>query len=139
MPTTRQTTTEDSVVVTRVGESVWILRPIETLASRAVAVLRDTFLEAVDSGAQNVVIDLSEVDTIAAEGASTLLAMADLMLGRNGSLWIADRWPEGAGPTLRPIEEHGPRALLGVSAVLDAALERLSPDISDDRPAGNGR
>lgn len=134
MPITRQATTDESVVVTRVGESVWILRPIEALESGTVDVLRDTFLEAVDSGAQNVVVDLSEIDAIAAEGASTLVAMADLMLGRNGILWIADRWSEGAGHTLRPIEEHGPRALVGVSTALEAALEQLSLEVSEARP-----
>lgn len=132
MPIRRQATTEESVVVTRVGESVWILRPIETLESRTVDVLRDTFLEAVDSGAQSVVVDLSEVDAIAIEGASTLVAMADLMLGRNGCLWIAARWSECEGHTLRPIEEHGPRALVGASSALDAALEQLSLDAPDD-------
>ena len=53
----------------------------------------------------------------------TLVAMADLMLGRGGVLWIAARWADGAGHTLRAIEEHGPDALLGVTPALDAALE----------------
>ena len=139
MPITRQTTTEESVVVTRVGGSVWILRPIEALEGHAVANLRDTFLEAVDSAAQSVVIDLSEIDAIAADGASTLLAMADLMLGRNRSLWITDRWSDDAGHTLRPIDDHGPRAFLGVSAALDAALEQLSLDMPGACPPGDVR
>lgn len=128
---------EDSLVVKRIGETTWILRPKEALESRTVDVLRDRFLEAVDSGGQHVVVDLSDVDTIASEGAATLVAMADLMLGRSGALWIAARWPEGAGHTLRPIEEHGPQALVGVTPALDAALELLSLDAPDDRsPAG---
>ena len=134
MQITRQARTSDSVVVRRVGESVWILRPIQALESGTVDALRDTFLEAVDSGAQTVVVDLSAIDAIASVGASTLLAMADLMLGRNGSLWIADRRREGAGHTLRPINKQGSSALVGVSTALDAALEQLSLDPSEERP-----
>lgn len=138
MTISRQATKNDSIAVRRIGEWVWILRPIEELASDTVDALRDAFLEAVDSGAQNVVVDLSEVDRIATEGAATLVAMADLMRGRNGCLWIAARRAEGAGHTLRAIDEHGSRALLGVSAALDAALG-LSVDVPADRPSGHGR
>lgn len=139
MPITRRATTEESVIVTCVGESVWILRPIAALESRTVGVVRDTFLEAVDSGAQEVVVDLSEVDMIVAEGAATLVAMADLMLGRNGSLWIADRRSEGSGHALRRIDGHGPRALVGVSMALDAALEQLLLEVSESPPSGDRR
>lgn len=135
----RQATTCDSVAVRRVGETVWILRPIGELESHTVDALRDAFLEAVDTGAQNVVVDLSEVDTIATEGAATLVAMTDLMRGRNGSLWIAARWAEDAGHTLRVIAEQGPRALVGMSAALDAALGQLSLDVPEDSPSGDGR
>jgi len=129
MTTIGQTRTDEAVAIRRVGESVWILRPTEALGHHAVEVLRDAFLEAVDSGAQNIVVDLSDVDTMAAGGAETILAMADLMRGRNGSLWLAARWSEGEGHSLRAIDERGPRALVGVSAVLDAALEHLSSDV----------
>lgn len=112
---TRRSAADDSVVVTRGGETSWILRPSEALEGHTIDVLRNTFLEAADSGAQNVVVDLSDTDTIASEGAATLVTMAELMLGRGGVLWIAARWAEGAGHTLRPIEEHGPNALVGVT------------------------
>ena len=136
-PTAGQATTDGLVVVRRVGEFVWILRPTDTLEPHAVDVLRDVFLEAVDSGAQNLVVDLSDVDTIAAAGAETILAMADLMRGRNGSLWLAARRSKGAGHTLRAIDEHGPGALIGVSAALDAALEQLSSDVRQDPHSGD--
>ena len=136
---TRRETAEDSVVVKRVGETSWILRPKEALEGSTVDVLRDTFLEAADSGAHDVVVDLSDAGTIAGEGAMTLVAMADLMLGRGGVLWIAARWADGAGHTLRAIEEHGPDALVGVTPALDAALEESPLDGREDRPLGDGR
>lgn len=126
---------EDSLVVTRLGETSWILRPREMLEGHAVASLRDAFLEAVDTGAQNVVVDLSEIDAIATDGAATLVAMADLMLGRNGLLWIAARRVEPPGHTLRPIDAHGANALVGVASALDAALERLHLVELEDRPS----
>ena len=135
---TRRETAENSVVVKRVGERSWILRPKEALEGGTVDVLRDTFLEAVDSGAQDVVVDLSDADTIAGEGAATLVAMADSMLGRGGVLWVAARWADGAGHTLRPIEEHGPDALLGVTPALDVALEESPLDGREDRDSGDG-
>jgi anti-anti-sigma regulatory factor len=122
----RRTAADDSLLVTRVGETSWILRPLDSLENHAVASLRDVFLEAVDSGAQNVVVDVSEVDAIAADGAATLVAMADLMRGRNGTLWIAAR-TDDVGYTLRPIETGGPDALVGVTRALDEALEQFSP------------
>lgn len=115
------------------------MRLSEALEGRSVELLRDTFLEAVDSGAQDVVIDLSDADRIAGEGAATLVAMADLMLGRGGVLWIAARWADGAGHTLRPIEAHGPNALVGVTRALDAALEESPLDVPEDRYSGDGR
>ena len=124
---------KNQVVVRRVGESVWILRPTEALEHRAVEALRDTFLEAVDSGAENLVVDLSEVETIAAGGAETILAMADLMRGRSRTFWLAARSSDGEVHTLRAVYEDGRKALLGVSAALDAALERLPPDVQHDR------
>ena len=36
---------------------------------------------------------------------------------------------DGAGHTLRAIDEDGPEALLGVSAALDAALEQLALEV----------
>lgn len=119
---------EDSVVVKRVGETSWILRPREALQGRTVDVLRDAFLEAADSGAQNVVLDLSDSDTVAFDGAATLVAMAELMLGRGGLLWLATRWHGRPGHTLRPIEELSYEALAGMTTALDAALAELPAD-----------
>jgi anti-anti-sigma regulatory factor len=138
MPITGQATRKTPVVVTRIAESIWTLRPIAALESRTVDVLRDTFLEAVDSGAQTVLVDLRETDTVSTEGVATLVAMADLMLGRNGSLWIAGP-SEAAGPTLRLIGERGPRALVGMSPALDAALGQAPDKARDDsRPSDRG-
>ena len=131
MPISGQTTRKTPVAATRIADSIWTLRPTEALASGTVDVLRDTFLEAVDSGGQIVLVDLSETDMISTEGVATLVAMADLMLGRNGSLWIAGR-SEAAGHTLRPIGERGPGALVGVSPALDAALGLASHKAPDD-------
>src|SRR5919108_3850916 len=101
----RKAIPEDALDVRRVGESVWILRPREALESRSVGRLRDVFLEAVDSGALQIVVDLSEVDAVAPEGAATLRAMADHLLGRNGGALLAAPWPSGDGHALRPIEK----------------------------------
>jgi anti-anti-sigma regulatory factor len=133
---TSRAAADDSLVVTRVGETCWILRPREALESHAVARLRDVFLEAVDSGAQDVVVDLSDVDAIAADGAAALVAMVDLMLGRNGSLWIAARADAG-GYSLRPIETGGSDALIGMTPVLDAAFELLQLVEKHDRLPGD--
>ena len=116
----------NALVVRQVGTSVWILRPRHALEGRLVGVLRDAFLEAVDSGAQQVVVDLSEVEMIAPQGAATLVAMADHVLARKGAFWLAATWLGGTGPALRAIEEHGPDALRGLSPALDSALEELA-------------
>ena len=93
-----------------------------------VGALRDVFLEVVDAGAENVVVDLSGVDTVAPSGAETILAMADLMRGRSGMFWLAARSSDDKAHTLRAIDEDGPKGVLGVSAALDTALERLPPE-----------
>jgi anti-anti-sigma regulatory factor len=111
----------------RVSESAWIIRPTGSLARGVVGSLRDAFLELVDAGAEDVVLDLSGVDAITPVGAETIAAMADHMHGRNATLWLAARRPEGDGHTLRAIDEAGGRGLRGVSAVLDAALPGTRP------------
>lgn len=126
MAAIRKAVPKDALVVRRVGDSVWILRPREALERRLVGVLRDAFLEAVDSGAEQVVVDLSEIETIAPDGAEMLVVMAEHMLGRNGGLWLAARWSNGAGHALRAIEGRGLDALRGLSPALDVALEELS-------------
>lgn len=114
------------VTVSRIGESAWILRPTAKLQRDMVGALRDVFLEVVDAGAENVVVDLSGVDTVAPSGAETILAMADLMRGRSGMFWLAARSSDNTAHTLRAID--GPKGVLGVSAALDTALERLPPE-----------
>lgn len=113
------------VAVRRVSESAWILRPTEALAEDVVDALRDAFLESVDAGAADVVVDLSGVQAVTPSGAETIVAMADLMRGRNATLWLAARRPVGNVHALRAIDEEGCRALVGVSAALDAALALL--------------
>jgi hypothetical protein len=113
------------VVVKRVGESAWILRPTEALVQGVVDDLRDVFLESVDAGAQDVVVDLSGVEVVAPSGAETIVAMADLMRGRHATLWLAARGSDGNGHALRAIDEEGRSALIGLSAALDAALAQL--------------
>jgi anti-anti-sigma regulatory factor len=119
------TATSASLAVTRVGETVAILRPREALRDRAVTNLRDAFLDEVDGGALAVVVDLSEVDDIGANGAAALVSMADLLRSRNGALWIAVARPDVGGHTLREIETRGAEAFGGICPALDAALERL--------------
>ena len=91
-----------------------------------------------DSGAERLLVDLSEVGSVDVGGAATLLAMADLMQGRGGYFWLAARWSDGAGHTLRAIDDGGPDALLGVTAALDAALERLSIEGLPTHPSSAG-
>lgn len=129
MPITRRAKAAGSLGVTRISESAWVLRPTGPLEDHAVAALRDAFLEAVDSGAESLLVDLSHVATVDVGGAAMLLAMADLTRGRSGRFWLAARWSNGAGHTLRAIDEDGPEALLGVSAALDAALEQLPLEV----------
>jgi hypothetical protein len=52
--------------------------------------------------------------------------MADLLLSRNGALWIAAARPDDGGHTLREIETRGGEALGGISPALDSALKRLA-------------
>ena len=114
----------DSVAVVRIGESLWLLCPTVALTQEVVHDLRDAFLESVDAGAQDIVVDLSGVDTVAPVGAATLLAMADLMWGRNGTLWLATG--QADDHVLRAVEEEGGEALAGVSVALDVALAELA-------------
>lgn len=129
MPITGRAKGEGSLGVTRVSESAWVLRPMGPLEDHAVGALRDAFLEAVDSGAENLLVDLSHVASVDVGGAATLLAMADLTRGRSGRFWLAAHRSDGAGHTLRAIDEDGPEALLGVSAALDAALQQLALEV----------
>lgn len=110
----------------RIGASVWILRLVESLELRAVPALREAFHEAINRDASEVVVDLAMADSVSAEGAAELAAMADLMHGRNGALWIAAPRQEGDGYTLRPIQERAPDGLAGVHPALDDALSALS-------------
>jgi hypothetical protein len=114
------------VVVWRVGESAWILRPTKALATDVVDALRDVFLEAVDDGAENVVVDLTHVGALTRRGAATIRAMTDLMRGRNGTLWLAARRSDTGGYTLRALGEDGRSSSVGVSIALDSALRELS-------------
>jgi hypothetical protein len=118
-----------------VGASAWILRPTEALVREAVDALRDVFLESVDAGAQDVVVDLSGVDAVAPSGAETIHAMADLMRGRNATLWLAASRPDLSGYALRAITKPGRSQLLGVSKVLDAAFAQLP--VEDGPQRGN--
>ncbi len=113
-----------SLAVTRVTDVLWILRPQGTIAGRTVARLRDAFLEAVDCGAREVVVDLSAVESVAEDGATTIAAMSDDLLGRGGAFWIAARGPEDARLRLRPVAARGPEGLRGMASVLDAAMAR---------------
>jgi anti-anti-sigma regulatory factor len=112
--------------VTRVGDTVAILRPHHALRDRAVTILRDAFLDEVDDGALAVVVDLSEIDDISAAGAAALVSMADLLLSRNGALWVAVARPDDGRQILREIETRGAEALGGISPALDSALKRLA-------------
>jgi len=116
------------VGVGRVAETAWILHPIEGLEGGTVEALRDAFLEVVDAGALHVLVDLSSVDTVAPSGAETLLAMADLMRGRQATLWLAARRGDGDAYALRAIDGRRDGTLLGLSPALDAALERLQAE-----------
>jgi anti-anti-sigma regulatory factor len=122
----RTDTAPASLTVTRIGETVAILRPREALRDRAVTSLRDSFLDEVDGGALAVVIDLSEIDDIGADGVAALVSMVDLLLSRNGALWIAVTRPQDGRHSLREIETCGAEALRGIFPALDAALEKLA-------------
>lgn len=123
------------VSTTRVGTSVWILRPETALEREALGDLRRAFRDTLAQGARDVVVDLSHGFTIGTGAAATLGAMADEMIARDGVLWISVPRPDGNGFTLRPIRDSGTDELTDVGAVLSrAAAER-----SNDPPDGLGR
>ena len=115
--------TAEPLTVKQIGVTVWILRLCETaFEHRAVTAVGEAFREAVEREASDIVVDLNRAAKVSAAGVATLTAMAEEMLARNGALWIAAPWSEGAGYTLRPIQEPGTRGLVGLSPVLDLAI-----------------
>lgn len=97
----------ERISTTRVGTSVWILRPEEGLGDDALADLRRAFRKILAQGARDVVIDMSVDVSLTASTAAALDAMADAMSARDGVLWISLPWSEGEGFTLRPIRSSG--------------------------------
>ena len=71
-------------------------------------------------------VDLSDVGSIAPSAAQTILALADVTFGRDATLWIAVRRPDGGEHALRAVHARGRRGVLGLSVPLDAALHALS-------------
>jgi len=110
------------LAIRRVGASVWILRLLESLESRAVPALREAFRVALAADAHDVVVGVATAETISPEGAAALAEMVDVMHVRSGALWIAAPRPAGDGYTLRPVSQADPGGLVGVSPVLDVAL-----------------
>lgn len=117
MSTAESTPVTDRISTTRVGTSVWILRPEESLGEEALDDLRRAFREILAQGARDVVIDMSVDVALTASATAALGAMADTMIARDGVLWISSPWSEGEGFTLRPIRSTGIEEL-GTSAPL---------------------
>lgn len=122
MNTSTQAPPAGPLTVQRVGTDVWILRLLESLEQDAVSALRDAFGEAIERDATDVVVDLGAVAIVSVEGAAAIAAMADLMHGRKGALWVAAARSDGDGYTLRPVHEPTREGLVGVSRALDDAL-----------------
>ena len=122
MTTSAHAISAEPLAVKRVGNTVWILRLLESLEGAAVSTLCGAVSEAVEGDATDVVVDLGTVATVSLEGAAALVGMADLMRSRNGALWIAAARPDDAGYTLRPIHRPTTAGLMGISPALDRAL-----------------
>lgn len=116
----------DRPSTTRVGTSVWILRPETALERETLGDLRRAFRETLAQGARDVVVDLSYGFTFGTGAAATLGAMADEMIARDGVLWISVTWPDGNGFTLRPIRNSDTDGLTDVGAVLSRAAAKRS-------------
>lgn len=117
-------TEECELAVTRLNAGVWILRLLEPLEGSALIALRETLRDAFASDVHDVVVDLGSVVGVSVDGAATLAVAAEIMRERGGALWVAAAWEEGAGYTLRPVNEPARGGLAGISPALDRALDR---------------
>jgi anti-anti-sigma regulatory factor len=122
MTTKAQPLPVGALAISRIGPSAWILRVVESLETRAVPALRETFRTALENDAHDVVVDLPTAAAVSPEAAAALAEMAETMSARGGALWIAAPRPGGDGYTLRPVQRAAPDGLVGVSRALDVAL-----------------
>jgi hypothetical protein len=132
----------DRISTTRVGTSVWILRPESGLERIALEELRRAFRRTLAQGARDVVIDLGSALAFGTDAAAALGAMADAMIAHEGVRWISVPWPGGDGFTLKPIRNSGVEGLEDVGSVLGRAAGERSGGTSDElgrhRPRDGG-
>jgi hypothetical protein len=139
MSTAESTPVTDRISTTRVGASVWILRPEEELDEEALGDLHRAFREILARGARDVVIDMSVDVALSSSAAAALGAMADTMIARDGVLWISIPWSEGEGFTLKPIRSSGIEGLGDVRAALDHTSREPSGSSRDGFDRGRSR
>ncbi len=100
-----------------IGAGLWALVPGGKLDDEAAEELRDACVEALDRGAETLVVDLTAVTAIGLEALDVLAACSSSLLACGGLLWLAGGNDEHDAIELAPVD--------------DAALETLSRTLDE--------
>lgn len=116
------------VTVDERRQSYWIRIEPPTLGPVVADEIRIACLRGLERGVPKIVVDLTDIDEISAEGLDTLGAAADELRAKGGALWLANGGSDGSGPVSVPVV--GLSGLEGWSDALDAALASGSGEIT---------
>jgi hypothetical protein len=98
--------------------------PSHSLDAAAALDVRLACLQGLERGVCQIFVDLTGVTIIGGEAIDLLEAVGEELLAKHGTLWIANR---DRDPTWQPVLVEGLRGLVGLSAALDAALDKVGP------------
>jgi len=112
-----------SITVEELRYAYWIRVLPATLDYETSWNIRAACLRGLERGVPHIVVDLTGVAEVCADGIDMLEAAADELTAKRGTLWIANN--EGESPDtleLRPVQAEGLSELVGLSAALDSAV-----------------
>jgi hypothetical protein len=120
-----------SLTVAELNEMYWIrVRGVDLGLETSLAI-RHACLRGLERGIADIVIELTGVEHVCAEGIDTIEAAADELGAKHGTLSLAVRHDESVGRIdLRHVPATGLAELAGLSVALDEALRecgRLHP------------
>lgn len=111
------------ITVAELSRLYWISIHGEELDLKASLDVRRACLRGLERGITKIVIELTGVNRVSAEGIDMLQAAADELHAKHGSLSLVVRHGENAGRIdIRPVPAAGLTELAGLSAALDEAL-----------------
>ncbi len=128
-----------SVSVAELNGVHWIRARSGELDLEASREIRQACLHCLERGVSDIVIELTGVEHVSAEGLDALEAAADELRAKHGTLSLAARHHESFGRIdLRHVPDVGLSALSGLSVALDEALvgsdaQLLAPPAVDER------